>query len=147
MPPDHPHFAELLDELRNMTSAQRTTFRIDFQGHRFPIVAESLAEGMHSIRGDETFDLRKAASSRTVLDTKDILVQDDCSVGKHAPPAEFISRYGVRAQMLGPIVRDERVVGIVSVHSTEARTWTDHDIAELRSTLARLDTVLGTLDA
>lgn len=47
-------------------------------------------------------------------------------------PPEVIARYGVRAQMLAPVVRDGRCAGTLSVHETRApRAWSAGDRAAL----------------
>jgi maleate isomerase len=135
----------LMAGLRARLAADRTTLRIDFTGYRFPVVAESLSRAMHSIRGDETFDIRRAASSRAVLETREPLVQPDCLAHEHAPPPEFVTLYGVRAQILCPLVSDKRVVGIISVHSAEGpRPWSDADLTTVRAAAADAEQVLLT---
>jgi maleate isomerase len=134
----------VLGDLREHAGAHRTTLRIDFDDFLFPVVAETLAPGMHTIKGDATFDLRKTASSRAVLDTLDVLVQEDCTDHEFAPPPEFVELYGVRAQMIGPIVRDGRVIGLISVHSKDGpREWSPADRAALRAAIAELDALIG----
>ena len=133
-----------MKRLRERTGATRTTLRVDFEDFRFPVEVECLAEGAGSIKGDETFDLRKAASSKAVLETREMLVQDDCTDHPFAPPPEFVELYGVRAQIICPIVRDERVVAIISVHSRQGpRHWSEEDRAETEATAAACAEVLG----
>ena len=53
-----------------------------------------------------------------------VIVQDDV-VTSHPAFPELVERYGVRAQMLAPIVRDDRLVGILSVlYAPGPRAWT-----------------------
>jgi maleate isomerase len=134
---------EALTGLRERTGATRTTLRIDFEGFRFPVEFESLAAGAGTIKGDATFDLRRAPSSRHVLETGEMLVQDDCTDHPFAPPPEFIELYGVRAQIICPIVKGDRPVAIISVHSKEGpRQWSEED---RRATLATADAVAKVL--
>ncbi len=67
------------------------------------------------------------------------LVQDDCSNAEPAPPQELIEFYGVRAQMLGPLVRDGLVIGWISVHDTTGpREWSEKDVDALRDAIERV---------
>jgi maleate isomerase len=58
--------------------------------------------------------------------------------------------YGVRAQMLGPVLRREALAGWLSVHSGHEREWSTSDLAALdeavtatRDELDRIDRVGG----
>lgn len=134
----------VLERLRRRTGATRTTLRIDFDGWLFPVEVECLADGTGSIKGDETFDLRKAPSSRAVLDSRQMLVQEDCTEGPFAPPPEFVELYDVRAQIICPIVRDERVVAILSVHSRQGpRRWSEEDRALTEAAAAACEELIG----
>ncbi len=64
-----------------------------------------------------------------------ILVQDDCAANDPPPPKELMEYYGVRAQMLAPLVRDAQLIGIISVHYAPGpRAWTEDDVAALERT-------------
>jgi maleate isomerase len=126
----------IVSNLLRITRASRTTLRLDFNGTAFPVVAEALAEGIRSIK-DGTFDFTRTPSSRFVLERRTILVQPDCCKGPHPPPPDLVKVYGVRAQMLGPVLQGDRVVGIVSVHYADrAREWSTADVAALESAIA-----------
>ena len=58
-------------------------------------------------------------------------------------PPELVSVYGIRAQMLAPIVRDDRLAGVVSVHYVGGtREWSGDEIAALESAAARIRELL-----
>ena len=72
-----------------------------------------------------------------------MLIQRDCLTDEPVAPQELIDLYGVRAQMLAPIVRDDRLVGIISVHhATTPRDWSEDDVGALRDTAARVANTL-----
>ena len=122
----------LMDELRTSTGATRTTLREAGAEGDFAVVAESLAEGARSLRGDRTLDPRKGATFRYLTEYDDLLVQDDALSHEFAPPAALCEHYGMRAQMLAPIKRDGELVGIVSVHhGPDPRRWRPTDIAAI----------------
>lgn len=71
-------------------------------------------------------------------------MQDDLAAGEPRPPEALIRLYGVKAQMLAPIVRHGRLDGWVSVHEGKAaRRWTKRDQAAVKRAVAQ---ILGELD-
>jgi maleate isomerase len=127
--------ARLLAEI----AASRTTLRLDTPGAVFPVVGEACAQGVRSIREATEIDLRAARTFQHLERTHELLVQRDCLSDEPIAPAELIELYGVRAQLLAPLVRDGRLVGIVSVHHAETpREWTPGEIATLERAAARV---------
>jgi maleate isomerase len=121
------------------------TLRLDTPGDVFPVVAEACAPGVRSIREATEIDLRKAETFRYLERERRPIVQADCLVEEPAVPPELIQLYDVRAQMLAPLVRGDRLVGIVSVHHAGwPRKWTEAEVAALVAAAAR---VLADLDA
>jgi GAF domain-containing protein len=126
-------------ELLHATRASRVTLRVDTRGEGFPVRAEALAPGVRSIRDATEIDLRRAKTFQFLERERRLLVQSDCLVAEPVVPPELIELYGVRAQMLAPLVRDGRLVGIVSVHHAGTpREWTDEEVAALEATAARV---------
>jgi maleate isomerase len=120
------------------TGASRVTLRLDVSGlDFFPVVAEACAPGIAPIRGDASIDLRGAPTFTTVAEQLQTVIQDDVRTAQPPTPPEVIARYGVRAQMLAPVVRDGRCAGTLSVHETTGpRAWTDADRAALAAAAA-----------
>ena len=139
-----PTFDALVDELLVATAASRVTLRLDTPGEVYPVVAEACAPGVRSIRGATEIDLRRAETFRFLEREQRLLVQTDCLVDDPVAPAELIELYGVRAQMLAPLVRGDRLVGIISVHHAGwPRKWTDAEVAALEAGAARALAELG----
>jgi maleate isomerase len=133
-----------LEELQEATAASRVTLRLDRPGETFPIVAEVCAPGVRSLRDATEIDLRAAKTFQYLERERRPLIQNDCRQGDYPAPAELIRLYGVRAQMLAPIVDGERLIGIVSVHYAPAtRRWSANDVTALEDAVARIQTVLG----
>ena len=66
-----------------------------------------------------------------IIARKEILVQPNCETAEPRPPAALIEVYGVRAQMLAPVMGEDAVIGWVSVHETRGqRNWTAHEAIE-----------------
>jgi maleate isomerase len=119
------------------TSASRTTLRLDTPGDVFPVVAEACAPGVRSIRDATEIDLRKAATFQHLERERRLLVQRDCLSDEPLAPPELIDLYGVRAQMLAPLVLDDRLVGIISVHyASSPREWRPEEVSALEQTAA-----------
>lgn len=133
-----------LEDLREATAASRVTLRLDTPGETFPVVAEVLAPGIRSIRGATEIDLRAAATFQYLERERRLLVQNDCQRGDYPAPRELIQLYGVKAQMLAPVVRDDRLAGIVSVHYAPAtRRWSANDVTALEDAVARVQAILA----
>jgi maleate isomerase len=140
-------FREILEELLRSTGASRTTLRLDLPDQDAgldEVVAEALAPGVHSIRGDTSIrNLRGTSTVRFLEEQRRPLVQNDCLADDLAPPPELIELYGVRAQMLAPIVREGRLAGVISVHYVPGpRQWSAENIAALREAAERVQRVL-----
>jgi maleate isomerase len=125
-------FQATIEKLLLRTGASRTTLRLDRPDSFFPVVAEACAPGIRSIADDTSIDLRASATFQSLERKRQLLIQTDLLAADPAPPAELIELYGARAQMLAPVVRNDALVGIVSVHySPGPRTWTEGDVAAL----------------
>ncbi len=136
-------FQEILEGLLESTAASRTTVRLDMPSKNFhldAVAAEALAPGVRSLKEDTSINnLSKVPTYEFVEKERRILVQNDCLTADPAPPAALIDFYGVKAQMLGPIMLDDRVIGIISVHYTPGpREWTEKDVAALRDAVERV---------
>jgi GAF domain-containing protein len=60
------------------------------------------------------------------------------------PPPELLEFYGVKAQMLAPIVGGSELIGLVSVHySPSPRHWTTEEIDALDRTAKGIEVALG----
>lgn len=125
-------YQEIVEQLLHETGASRTTLRLDSPDAFFAVVAEARAPGIRSIADDTSIDLAGSPTFKFLERDQDVLIQSDLLDADPAPPPELIEHYGARAQMLAPIVRDGRLVGIVSVHYAPGpREWTEDDIAAL----------------
>jgi GAF domain-containing protein len=133
----------ILEDLLGSTDASRTTLRLDLpdQGAGLDeVAAEALAPGVRSIRSDTAIrNLRDSATVRFLEERRTPLVQEDCSMADPVPPPELIELYGVRAQMLAPLIRDDGLVGVISVHYVPGpREWSAQDRAALEEAVERV---------
>jgi GAF domain-containing protein len=137
-------YREIVEELLLETGASRTTLRLDSPEAFFPVVAEALAPGIGSIAGDSSIDLEASPTFEFLAREQRLLIQPDLLAADPAPPPELIELYGAKAQMLAPIVRAERLIGIVSVHYAPGpREWTAEDVAALEQAVERVLNELG----
>ena len=134
-------FRDVLEDLLSATAASRTTLRLDLPDkdlHVDRVVAEAVAAGVRSIGDDSSIDQRALPTVMFLEEERRPLVQDDCLAADPAPPQALIDLYGVKAQMLGPLVRDDRLIGWISVHYTlGSREWSDEDVEALREAIER----------
>jgi maleate isomerase len=125
-------FQAIVEQLLADTGASRTTLRLDTPDAVFPVAAEALAPGVNSIANATSIDLRGAPTFQYLDRERSLLIQSDLLEAEVAPPPALIAQYGARAQMLAPIVRDDQMVGILSVHYAPGpRDWTPEDVAAL----------------
>ena len=136
-------FQEIMEDLLGSADASRTTLRLDLPDQDAgldAVVAEALAPGVRSIRDDTSIrNLRDVSTVRFLEEQRRPLVQNDCLADDLAPPSELIELYSVKAQMLAPIVRDDRLIGVISVHYVPGtRDWSSEDVAALREAAERV---------
>lgn len=141
---------DILDALRVDVEAGRTTVRLDDCGlgfHVDTVAAETLSPGVHSIMTLNSLDQKNAAAVKWLQENRRTFVMDDtlnpwdASV---APEKQVIEGYGIRSEMVAPVLKDGEIVGWVSVHYTAGpRHWTAAEIARLE---AACDAVRGVLE-
>jgi maleate isomerase len=132
---EHPEtsFQSIVDALLAELVVSRVTLRLDTPGRNFPAVAEAVAQGVDPIIQDDSLDQRNAPTAQWIIIRKEILVQPNCETAEPRPPAALIEVYGVRAQMLAPVIGEGAVIGWVSVHETRGqRNWTAHEVDAIR---------------
>lgn len=122
----------VIGRLLAKTGASRVTLRQDVPGdYVFPVTHEALAPGVGSLREERTVDLRTQPVVRELERGRQV-VQND-SRAANADPAfhRMLRAYGgLSAQIVTPILRDQRLVAIVSVHELRGpRVWMTEEIA------------------
>jgi len=137
----------ILDELLRVAAASRATIRLDWSpwgAHVDDVVAEARRPEVESLVGKTSIRQRDAETVKWLEQKRTILVQEDCAAGFPAPPQALLDVYGVRAQMLAPLVVDDALVGWISVHDIRSvRKWTQRDVAALESAAGAVLNVLG----
>ena len=109
-----------------------------------PARVEALGAGALPIKGVATPDMARQPVVLQVQEGKQV-VQDDCRAASNESHFRtMLELYGgLRAQIVTPVVREGRVVAIVSVHQLErTRHWTDEEIDAARSAVERIEALL-----
>ena len=123
---------DVLDELREATGASRVTLRRDVPGGSpFPVVAESLAPGVGSLRDEQSVHLPTQPVVLEVQRGRQV-VQDDCASASSDPAfhAMLAAFGGLAAQIVTPVLRDGQVAAILSLHQLgTTRRWTEDEVA------------------
>jgi len=136
----------LLEQLLAATGASRATFRVDLpeRGLQVDRVAgEAVLPGVPSIRLDGSLDQWAMPTVKWLSQHRRLLVQDDFSSGDPPVSPELIRVYGVQAQMLGPVTREGRMIGWISVHQVgRERSWSERDRELLRDACAAVKAML-----
>jgi GAF domain-containing protein len=134
---------EIADVLRAATGASRTTVRGRIGADPVALLAESLADGVESMRGGPQPGIVAAPTYVELVRTRALLVQNDCRTDGPRPPQSLIEHYRVYAQMLAPVFDDDEMIATISVHQQDAeRSWTPVEIAALESVRERVGRVL-----
>jgi len=139
-------FQKILDNLRSKTNATRTTLRLDSEKNGWfvnGIVAESLGRGAMSLKKETGLQQRRSGTASWLEQHRQILVQNDTANAVPQPPKELFTVYGTKAQMMAPVVREDRMVGWISVHyNPSTRDWSRYDVASLEAALAETHKVM-----
>jgi maleate isomerase len=136
----------IMNDLLKDTSASRTTIRIDIPDkncHVDMVAAEAVAPGIPGLKVDSSLNQWSLATVQWLEANKQILVQDDCQNAPVPPPKALMNVYGVKAQMLYPLIWQDEVLGWVSVHYIPSvRHWTEADIEAIGAASNRVKKVL-----
>ncbi|MHB1172937.1 MAG: GAF domain-containing protein [Lacisediminihabitans sp.] len=131
---------EIISSLLVATAASRATLRGPLAGTdtTIALLAESLADGVESMADGPISGIVEAGTYAYLREHHDLLIQPDCAVGPQ-PPETLTGYFGVRAQMLGPLVDGGKVIGTISVHQQgRTRDWTESEVRALREAVARV---------
>jgi maleate isomerase len=136
-------FDTIVSDLLAATNASRVTLRLAVPGQGFPVVAEDVSPGVSSIRLDVSPSLTNAPTVDYLAKRRENLIQNDCLSADVRPPAELLELYGVKAQMLGPVLRGQQLIGIVSVHYIPGpRHWTDEEVRALNCAVRAVEQIV-----
>lgn len=129
-------FQTILGKLLEATGAGRITIRLDLARHGLyvdRVAGEVYRPGVRSIRQDGSLDQWAMPTVQWLNTHHDILVQNDFATDPPPVTPALVDVYGVRAQMLGALVVDGRMLGWISVHEVGAsRQWTEGETSALR---------------
>jgi GAF domain-containing protein len=136
---------DVLRDLLDTTRASRVTLRRNLPGKPpFPVVAETLAPGVGSLRDERSVHL---PTQPVVLELERgrQVVQDDSAVAYEDPAFQrMLAAYGgLAAQIVTPILRDGELVAILSLHQLGTpRRWTDDEVAAATRAAERVGALL-----
>jgi GAF domain-containing protein len=116
----------VIENLLLVTGASRAMLQFA-QGSGFAIHAEAVQHAQPQIRHHDSKAGAQNAEifgslerERQLIVAQDIRSAAPGSIAQAAPS-------GVRAQMLAPLIRDGRLVGVISLHATEPTEWSAQD--------------------
>lgn len=130
--------SEKLKHLRHATCSQRVTLRIDspLLGVSVDdVLLEDVNSDTRSLRSDSSMSQRELETVIFLDREKRMLVQENCAKDPIRPPDVLLQMYGVKAQMLCPLIHHDAVVGWISVHDTKGpHSWNSSEIQLLKNT-------------
>jgi GAF domain-containing protein len=135
---------EIMERLLDQTSGDRTTVRLEGEDGMFAVLAEAVSSRGWRIAGETSVDVSKAETVRWLARERKPLIQDDLESADPPVPRELIDMYGARAQMLGPLVRDESLIGIISVHRLSGPgPWSEQEQSALAEAIAEVEAIVN----
>ena len=124
-------FEAAVDGLRRDLGVSRVFLRLATPGAVFPVVTESVAEGIPRVGSERDPDFSQAPTFLFISRELRPLVQDDVTATDTPPPADIVAYYGIAAQMLVPVTVSGALAGIVGIHQAGGpRAWTDEEIED-----------------
>jgi maleate isomerase len=136
--------AAILETLREATNASRTTLRVDLPQFGLNVnapAAEALSPDVHSIRDKTSLDQRNAVAIKWLAKNRRVFVENDCfnTTPDVAPEKEVTGEYGIRSEMVAPIICSDYLIGWVSVHNIRGpHQWTTSEIAAIEAACAAM---------
>lgn len=137
-------FQTIVTELLLETDASRAMLQVAQPDGTFPIVAEAVRHGMQQIRNQAPSPELTGRSAFASLDkTQDIFVLNDVAQANPGLPPILLNSYGVKAQMLAPLVLGGRLAGVLTVHhALGPRQWAAGDLGAVRKAKSNVLDVL-----
>src|SRR3989441_6287672 len=127
-----PVFAAVAESAARLCDAfDATIFQIDGERlrvavHTGPIASHPVGEGPALVRG--------TPSGRAVLDRRTIHVADtQAEIDEYPEGSETARRLGFRTVLAVPLMREGLAVGVINLRRTEARLFTDRQVALLQT--------------
>jgi GAF domain-containing protein len=121
----------IVRQLLAETGASRVTLRQDVPGdYAFPVTHEAVAPGVGSLKEERTVDLRTQPVVRELEGGRQVVQNDSVAANDDPAFQQMLRTYGgLSAQIVTPVMHDERLVAIVSVHELRRpRVWTAVEI-------------------
>ncbi|RDW58111.1 hypothetical protein BP6252_13522 [Coleophoma cylindrospora] len=127
---------KVMFDLREKTNGSRTTLRLEVPKHNCEVdrvCAEALAPGIPSLRPNTSLNQRALVTCQHINKTGIALIQPDTINATINPPKALMTVYGVKAQMLLPLMaEEEHALAWISVHYVPStRDWTEADVRSL----------------
>jgi maleate isomerase len=142
----------VLDSLLKATNASRTTLRIDLPQLGLNVnapAAETLAPGVHSIKDKTSLDQRNAVAIKWLEKNRRVFVENDClnTTPDVAPEQEVTGIYGIRSEMVAPVIRKDYLIGWVSVHNIRGpHQWAKNEIEAIEAACAQVGRELDSVE-
>lgn len=139
--------APVCERLLTDTAADRVTVRLDLPGLDLDVerpCAQATRQGIRPLGDAIPGGQRGLDTIAWLAEHRQPLVQPDFSRPPH-PPVALLETYGVRAQMLAPVIRGGTLTGWLSVHSNRPRDWDQPDLASLDEATAAVHALISRL--
>lgn len=139
--------APVCERLLAGTAADRVTVRLDLPDLGLDVehpCAQATRQGIRPLETAIPGGQRSLDTIAWLAGRRQLLVQPDFSRPPY-PPAALREAYGVKAQMLAPVIRGGALTGWLSVHSGRPRDWGPDDLASLGEAATAVHAVIDCL--
>lgn len=145
----NPTLAKLdaaMEILLRRCKASRTTLRADipaYNCHCNTVCAEAVASSIAPLRLNSSLNQRALATVQWLEQTHKVLVQDDCEDAQVKPTKALMQVYGVKAQMLAPIIIHGELRAWISVHHVgDVRHWLPEEVSSIEDAVKEARRIL-----
>jgi GAF domain-containing protein len=131
-------FQSICESLLVESGASRAVVQVARADGRLPFVAEAVTHGAQQMRNDTPdADLVDTSLLGRLAADRQAIAQESLDADP-AVPRDIVDRYGARARVVAPVLREGRVAALVSIHDTRGpRRWTAEALqAVTQATLA-----------
>ena len=142
-------FQSIVEDLLLATGTSRALLLLAAPGGNWSFAAEAVTHGSRQVRNDEAAgDIIGPLVLQRLEGDQAIIVQDDLTRAEPAAVPALVERYGARAQIVAPLVRNGRLAGLIGVHQAVGpRHWEQHDVDRVRQAQAAALAALEARDA
>jgi GAF domain-containing protein len=128
-----------IENLLLATGASRAMVQLAHPDGAFAIEAEAVQHAQQQIRHGPEAGAHNVQAVESLLRDKEILVEHDVAPANSPGSNAY---FGIRAWMLAPLLRGDKLVGVISLHRSSESRWSARDKDAMLDARAKILTIL-----